>query len=270
MAAFYSGGRAFGRLSSDEFCRILKLEEFADISVRDIPRRRIPSGDRTASDLQVGDHTPYDSFLGIRNPFEELSIGRGPTVGSSESYKDQRILRELEISKNCRFQGTFESFDVSLVNGRLDIWAVQIAGRLTRDGDIRVLWPLVVLFPPDYPFSCPTFRYAAVPRLRNVYPTGRVVCSALKKYNYQVNVATLLIEIRGLFDADDEEELPPEVEKGVPEWTVERVNEDHFQGRSAPQWPKPKKEGDEAEVAKLDPARSCELVVSGDEARFLQ
>jgi hypothetical protein len=85
-----------------------------------------------------------------------------------------------------------------------------------------------------------------------------------------VNVATLLIAIRGLFDADDEEELPPEVENGVPEWTVERVNDDHFHRRIAPQWPTPKKEGDEADVAKLDLARSCEVVVSGDEARFLQ
>jgi ubiquitin-protein ligase len=230
MAVFYSGGRAFG-LDGPEFREFLKLEEFIDISVRLRPHGNWKPAEITKKLLTIhAESPPYDTTVGLKNPYTKLVPSVIPEKLSGTSYRERRIVEELET---CR-KGVPTTFDIALGNDRLDLWFVSLEGPLSRHDGLRVLWPLTVLFPPDYPYSCPTFRFAAVPSLVNICPSGRVVCSALKNYNPRVSIASLLCEIQHLFTDKDTSVYPEVSSTGVDEWTMERLFECQWQRKMGP------------------------------------
>jgi ubiquitin-protein ligase len=229
MVSFHSRGRAFANSELDELFRIVKREEFIDLSLRDIPSFATDRTEITKQDLEMDECFPYDQFVASRNPFEALQAKTNPKDLPDEKLKDdfrkRRILQELDICRRAR------TYNVEFERGRFDRWVVRLQGPLSESIERMFLWPLIVDFPLDYPYSCPLFRFAAVPGLRNVWRSGRVVCSAISKYHPMVSIVALLRAIHELFRVRDEEAA----DECADEWTFERWKEEKLYGRIVPE-----------------------------------
>jgi ubiquitin-protein ligase len=188
-----TSGRAFQPETVEDGCRVLRREEFIDLSLRRLPEVRIRS--LTA----LLDLAQYNS------PIPRADEAPVTVVGSLDppppTFRDIRVAQELA---ECRACGLVALPAETRANG----WRVVLEAPLFRGSSRRAFWILAVTFGRDYPYTCPVFRFLAVPAIANVSDTGRVFCTALRDYHPRVAIASLISAIRELFDADDEEQLP--------------------------------------------------------------
>jgi ubiquitin-protein ligase len=194
---------------------------------------------------------PFDSFVAFLSPAPKLSADVPRSNGSA---RDKRILRELEICADFITGGHRRSFGIEFCDDRLDRWFVGIEGALSPSNGARVLWPLIVTFPPDYPHSSPVFRFAAVPSHPNVSLTGRVHCTFLERYHPIVSIAALLFGIQCLLEQPDRAIVPCDSGNAI-ELTMTRIMKWSFKGRPVarllslrPSAPPLRKEGPPIEI----------------------
>jgi ubiquitin-protein ligase len=230
MAAFHSRGRAFGGLDPQLFSRILNVESFVDFTLRRSPGRFPDRHEINEGSLVMTEFWPFDDSIEF-GPSARPLTARVPR--SNRSGRDQRLLRELQICANFISGGNRGNFKIQFCDDRLDRWLVGIEGPLSQSIKARFVWPLIISFPADYPYSCPVFRFSAIPCHPNVSLTGRVHCTFLERYHPAVSIASLLLGIQSLFVEPDLSVIP--FESASEGWTKSRVLECHFHGLPAPQ-----------------------------------
>jgi ubiquitin-protein ligase len=96
-----------------------------------------------------------------------------------------------------------EGFPVFALASSILVWHIFVPAPLPGTDVARVFWDLLVVFPLDYPYVPPVYRFMSVPPLKNVSPAGRVRNAVIDGYHPRQHIATVVKSIQALFKKED-------------------------------------------------------------------
>jgi hypothetical protein len=147
-------------------------------------------------DVRVTAPLEYQTPVERSHALETADFALELCYGDSTRRMD-KILRELRI---CSFVGINDDdkkcLFVYTLRNEWDRWRVflEYAGRL---------WDLLVTFRPDYPETCPIFRFLDMPRTLNISKTGRFFNKTIRNYHPKMHVLGIIRSIRESLKKDN-------------------------------------------------------------------
>jgi ubiquitin-protein ligase len=187
-----AGGVALCPRTFEEALALVRKEEFADLRCRG---RANTVGVRTfrAAKKWVSYTVSIPKVEFYRQSEQLKTIEKvNADIPSERSYGQARMLTEIEIVRD-------EGFPVYGIGNSVSAWHVFVPGPLPGTNNKKVFWDLLIVFPPDYPYVAPVYRFLSVPPLKNVSPFGRIRAKATEYYHPRMHIATVVKEIQKLF-----------------------------------------------------------------------